>query len=145
MTTTVQQLISRDRSSADLAPLAANDTFSAAANKELATLEDAAERAQAAAAKNEDLTGVVTTFSSAVTSLRAIHARFPETAAPIAEAIKQTQIAMGMVKDNPVPVKAAVAPPATASKIAPPPPPPPAPAATTHVAPQVEPERKVHW
>ena|ERR1700733_1226452 len=116
---TVQELISRDRSSADLAPLGQNDCFTRAANDEVRILDDAAAKAQAAAAKTESLQSVVSMFSTACSALRAISARFPEASVPIAEAIKQTQLAMALVKDNPPPpVKA----------VAPPPPPPPLPA-----------------
>jgi hypothetical protein len=131
MTTTVQSIIGKDANAGDLTPLSRNDTFTAAANAELATIEDAAERAQVLAAKNENLTGTISTFSTAVGSLRAIGKRFPESAKFIDEAIKQTQLAMGVVKDNPVVSVTAtnITPfqsPATGKVIPPPPPPPPA-------------------
>lgn len=124
---TLNDRISRDPNVADLTALSSNDAFRTAIDAEFATLADAADRAQLAASKNEDLAGVVALFSSAVGSLRAIAKRFPESVAAITEALRHTQIAMGLVRGNtPATAQAPVAgaQPAARSTVPPPPAPP---------------------
>jgi hypothetical protein len=130
-TPNVQSIVSKSTNAGDLAPLVANDNFRKAADAELVLLDDAATKAQALAAKNEDLQGVVAMFSAAIGSLRAIAKRFPEANVPVAEAIKQVQLAMGLVKDNPAPETAK-----TAAGTTPKPLGTPTPAPATPVAPQ---------
>lgn len=117
--TTTQSLVSKDPNSADLGALTSNSTFSRAADAQLALLDDAAQKAQIAAEKAADLAAAsadirsaIGLFASAMNSLRAIGARFPETAIYTNEAIKQTQYAMGAANGNAFvpPVKAAPAP-----------------------------------
>lgn len=102
MPTTLQSVISKDPNASELAPLTANDTYSTAVNAELASLDAASARADALAAKHEDLTGVVRVFSQAMSGLKSIVKRFPEVSAHIDEAIKKVQLAMGAVQNNPV-------------------------------------------
>jgi hypothetical protein len=88
----------------DLAPLAANVTYSKAVDAELAAREVAATTAAAAAARGEDLYTGVQPFAGAMGSLRAVAKRFPETAKLIEEAAKLVQQAMGIVAYNPPPL-----------------------------------------
>jgi len=94
--------------SSDLQPLVANETYRSAVDAELVVL-DAKEQATAAiAAKSDDLTSTVQLFAGAMRGLRGIAKRFPESSAFITEAIKQTQLAMGAVANNPTPAPAVV-------------------------------------
>jgi hypothetical protein len=116
-------------SSADLAPLVANSTYQKAVDAELALRDKAAEAAAAVAALQDDLHTGVAPFAAAMSGLRAVAKRFPETAKFIDEAAKQVQLAMGVVAYNPPPV-AKPLPPATATGVAPTPPAPPQPLVT---------------
>ena len=102
MTTTVQSLISANAGPAasDLQPLLANDAFCSAANAELKVLDNTAAANAALNAKSEDLVSGIHAFAGAVNSLRGVAKRFPETSTYIAEAVKQVQLAMGVVKGN---------------------------------------------
>jgi len=102
MTTTVQSLVTANAgtSASDLQPLLANDAFCSAANAELAILDRAIAATSALNDKTENLTAGIQTFAGAMGSLRAIAKRFPETSTQIAEAVKQVQSAMGVVKGN---------------------------------------------
>lgn len=89
--------------SSDLQPLIGNEAYRSAVDAELVVL-DAKEQATAAiAAKSDDLTSTVQLFAGAMRGLRGIAKRFPESSAFINEAIKQTQLAMGVVANNPTP------------------------------------------
>jgi hypothetical protein len=102
MPTTLQSHIAAvaGTASGDLQPLLANSTFTTRVNAELALRDDAAEKSAAVNALSDDLASAVQPFASACTALRAIVKRFPETSIPIAEAIKQTQTAMGVLVYN---------------------------------------------
>jgi hypothetical protein len=80
--------------------LLANDAFCSAANAELKTLDNAVVANAALSEKSENLVTAIHTFAGAVGSLRAIAKRFPETSTYVAEAVKQVQLAMGVVKGN---------------------------------------------
>jgi hypothetical protein len=119
MPTTVQSLVSANAgtSASDLQPLLANDAFCSAANAELKALDNAVAANAALSEKSENLTSAIHTFAGAMGSLRAIAKRFPETSNYVAEAVKQVQLAMGVVKGNvpktnpvPTPVPAPVPP-----------------------------------
>ena|ERR1700676_1167426 len=102
MPTTVQSLVSANAGPAagDLQPLLANDAFCSAANAELKTLDNAVVANAALSEKSENLVTAIHTFAGVVGSLRAIAKRFPETSTYVAEAVKQVQLAMGVVKGN---------------------------------------------
>jgi hypothetical protein len=134
MAQTVQSLIAAS-GSGDLSALAANDTFTRAANAELAARANAAAATEAALTRTEEVTSAVNLFAGAMRSIRAVAKAFPETAKFMDEAAKQVQSAMGAVAYNPQPLptdKPAATPPAkplpeaTATGVAPAPPAPPA-------------------
>jgi hypothetical protein len=101
--TTVQSLITASGSS-DLAPLAANDTFTRIANVELAARDANAAAAEAAVARTEEVSSAVNLFASAMRSVRAVAKRFPETSKFTDEAAKQLSLAMSAVAYNPQPL-----------------------------------------
>jgi hypothetical protein len=101
--TTLQSIISTSGSD-DLAPLAANDTFSRQVNVELAARDAATLASEAAVARTEEVSSAVSLFSTATRAIRAVSKRFPETAKFMDEALKQTQLAMGAVSYNPQPL-----------------------------------------
>jgi phage portal protein BeeE len=106
MPSNLRDAINRSPNAADLSALGANDTYSRRVNEELALRADASAKADALAAKNEDLLSVVTLFSNAVAATRAVMTRFTEASPYIQEALKQIQLAMGVISDNPVPAPA---------------------------------------
>src|ERR1700677_3885655 len=99
-------MIHRQPNSSDLSALAANDNFSRSANEELRLRAEAADKSAASLAYQEDLLGVVTMYSTAISAVRAVAVRFPETSQYVNEAVKQIQLSMGFVKNN-VPAAAA--------------------------------------
>jgi hypothetical protein len=88
----------------DLAPLAANATYSKAVNAELAARDTAAVAAAAVVARDTDLYTGVQPFAAAMGGLRSVAKRFPETVKLIEEAAKLVQQAMGIVAYNPPPL-----------------------------------------
>jgi hypothetical protein len=138
MAPTLQSYIAQvaGANASDLAPLAANATYSKAVDAELAAREAAATTAAAAAARGEDLYTGVQPFAGAMGSLRAVAKRFPETAKLIEEAAKLVQQAMGIVAYNPPPLTPAPPTPTPAPAPKPiPAVPPPTPAPAAPVAP----------
>jgi hypothetical protein len=103
--TTLQSIItSSGTGSGDLAPLAANTTFSNSVNAELAARDAVVLATEARAARTEDLVAGVALFAGAMRSIRAVAKRFPETSKFMDEAAKQTQAAMGAAAYNPQPL-----------------------------------------
>ena len=100
---TLQAVVNRHPNADALGPLVANDTYRRAVDAELALREDASNKAAALASKTEELSGVVSMFASAVALVKLIAVKFPEAEPYIVEAIKQIQLAMAVIKDNPVP------------------------------------------
>jgi hypothetical protein len=128
--TTVASLLNANAgiSSADLQPLLANDAYCTAANAELARLDNVVAANDALNAASENLVATIHLFSGAVGNLRAIAKRFPETSTYIAEAVRQVQLAMGVVKGNvpavvppAIPTRAGVSVPAASSTVPTPP------------------------
>lgn len=117
MPSNLRDAINRLPNAADLSALGANETYSRRVNEELALRADASAKAEALAAKNEDLLSVVSMFSNAITSTRAVMTRFTEATPYIQEALRQIQLAMGVISDNPVPAPS----PAPAKPLFPPP------------------------
>jgi hypothetical protein len=116
MPANVRDAINHSPNAADLSALGANDTYSRRVNEELALRADASAKADALAAKNEDLLSVVSMFSNAVSATRAVMTRFTEATPYIQEALKQIQLAMGVITDNPTPVPAPGPVPASGAK-----------------------------
>jgi hypothetical protein len=103
--TTLQSIItSSGTGSGDLAPLAANTTFSNSVNAELAARDAVVLATEARAARTEDLVAGVALFAGAMRSIRAVAKRFPETSKFMDEAAKQVQGAMGAAAYNPQPL-----------------------------------------
>lgn len=75
-------------------PLLANESFRRRADVALANADDAQKRAAAAAAADEDFSGIVRMFASAKSALAAISKKFPESARFTDEAAKQIDLAM---------------------------------------------------
>jgi hypothetical protein len=119
--TTVQSLVTANAgtSASDLQPLLSNDAFCSAANAELAILDRTIAATSALNDKTENLTAGIQTFAGAMGHLRAISKRFPETSTFIAEAVKQVQLAMSVVKGNVPATRAGVEVPAASSTLAP--------------------------
>ena len=121
MPNNLQSAIAATPNSGDLSPLAANETFRAAVDAELAIRAAAAAAAEAAAAKVEEVASGVRVFASAMSSIRAVAKRFPECAAYVNEAAKQVQLAMSAAAHNPVtPPKPPAPTPTPTSTIVPP-------------------------
>jgi hypothetical protein len=103
MAANVRDAINHSPYAADLSALGANDTYCRRVNEELALRSDASAKADALAAKNEDLASVISMFGNACAAARLIMTRFTEASPFIQEAINQIQKAMGVIVDNPVP------------------------------------------
>ena len=101
MTTLQSYIATMGPSSADLQPLAANETYRRAVDAELAAREASAAAAAAVAERTEDLYSGVRPFATAMSAIRAVAKRFPETSKHMDDAAKSVQAAMGIVAYNP--------------------------------------------
>src|ERR1700678_3140728 len=102
MTRTIETLVPANVNGGDLAPLFANESYTRAANAELAAIDAAEAVAAKKIALDDDYRGTVNLFANATSALRAIGKKFPETGKFVDEAIKQTQLAMSGCVGNPV-------------------------------------------
>lgn len=101
MTTLQSYIATMGPSSADLQPLAANETYRRAVDAELAAREASAAAAAAVAERTENLYSGVWPFATAMSAIRAVAKRFPETSKHMDDAAKSVQAAMGIVAYNP--------------------------------------------
>ncbi len=101
MTTLQSYIATMGPSSADLQPLAANETYRRAVDAELAAREASAAAAAAVAERTENLYSGVRPFATAMSAIRAVAKRFPETSKHMDDAAKSVQAAMGIVAYNP--------------------------------------------
>jgi len=106
MTQNLQALINDTAGplSGDLQPLASNDTYRTAVDAELAALDRAANAATLLNAKDENLRATVQLFAGSIRALRAISKQYPEAANYVAEAVRQVQLSMSVVRNNPLPL-----------------------------------------
>jgi hypothetical protein len=105
-TPTVQSIVQSRNQRGELQPLLNNTAYVTAVNAELARLHAAKVAADALAERQEDLISVATIFSTVMGFLNNMLARFPVAAPYIQEAIKQIQLAMGVLEGNVPPVPA---------------------------------------
>jgi hypothetical protein len=112
---TVQSVVASRNQRGELQPLLNNAAYVSAVNAELLRLHNAKVAADALAERQEDLISVATIFSTVMGFLNNMLARFPVAAPYIQEAIKQIQLAMGVLEGN-VPAPTPAPGPAPASR-----------------------------